>query len=461
MGKESIDKKWVTPTQKEKGEKKTEMGLTERWEYLRTVKTEALWQHEIDEKISSGEARDEEEAKKILAEQTMDRVIEAAEEKPPALLFFRENLDGINNKDLKFGMALSSLPYDTAIKKTEKLIKALPDLKNYGDEPRGAYSFEMAKGIARSFLNLKVKSEKELDRFLGSAMEGFVTPTLILKKMGQEKAGPDTIKKLLKKYEGGMFLDFGEIDLFGENGILSNFSEDEQEKMLTQIFDKLEEQTETSIKRAEESKEDSWMRLSDSGITWESARVEPRLKHLQDAARAGIILSDWKERLKKIQEATYHYPRRYSETVVRNTRENIARVGTQLEELSGEAKDITGRGLEFVKSEYGPGVKAYLNGELISTVINGEFGKVANNEDTVAWVVSEIIDEDVITGTQTRDIVYAWKKGWKEPRQVFEDHAWSTEYYFRVYPPEVTPDGKIKIKRIRGNKEINEEIEVD
>ena len=425
------------------------------------VKYESLWKNKVEEKIKTGEAKEYKKAEEMLAEETIKNLIDGVERikyDPYSLTFYRRYL-GSEEDRFKLAVAIEKLPYDKSIKEISNLVEALDEnIKTY---PREYPTKEQLIGeISRAFLKVKVKPGKELEEFLNSPMEKFVSVEEILKKMGREKADAETIKKLLKKYKD---INFKKLDLFGENGIFNKFEKREKEKMLDEVISTLEKQTEKSIKKMEEERtETSIWSITSYGIDWEEANVESRLKHIEAAAKEGIILPNYKERIRKIYEATYYYPNTYSETAVRFQQEEIERIAILVEKAAGEKpKEITGEGLEFLESEYSSAKRVYLDGELIGSFVNASFGEKATNGEMVAWIVSEVIDRDLIAGIQNRDTVYVWKKGWKEPKEIFEDHAWSSERYFRVLPPEVTPDGKVKIKRISGEKTIEEEFEME
>jgi len=79
MEKESREKKWITPIQKEKGEKKAEMGKKERVEYLSTVKREAQEKIKADLEKYTEELKAKVEAVRLQKEKDIEEKISKRE----------------------------------------------------------------------------------------------------------------------------------------------------------------------------------------------------------------------------------------------------------------------------------------------------------------------------------------------------------------------------------------------
>jgi len=444
-------------------QKESEKQLGDSWERHRPeriIEETRDWAAKVKERVDRGEAADYESAEKLVARKAMDRRItklESAKGVQCATCYYER---GDDFSGLELGFALQSLPFDEALQDSEKVLKLMGEkLQDMNEKPSLT---EIEEAFGRAFLRLKVKPGEELDKFLKSPMERLVSPELILKKMGEEHANEATAKKLLKKYDGRV--DISKVDLFGSTGILESFSTSEKQEMLGKVITDLEDKVTQRLRAIDEALErnpnDPWYRrYGKPGV--QEDEIETRLKHLAAAAKEGIILPNYEEHLTKIRSTISNVfnvngsATRY----IRWAKEELERVGMQIEKVAGRTEGITGRGLEFSKSKYGNARRVYLDGELIGSFADVQFGKNSTNGEVVTWMVSEVIDQDRITGTQNRDTVYVWKKGWKEPRAIFEDHAWSTERYMRVLPPKITPDGKVKITRISGEKEKEEIID--
>jgi hypothetical protein len=297
-----------------------------------------------------------------------------------------------------------------------------------------------------------VEPGEKLEKFLDSPLEKFVSPTEILSKMGEKKADAKTIKMLVERY--GDKIEFWKLDLGKEKGIFAGFKEEEKKErdmIVEKILDSL-----TDPKRLFYKTRESW--YYGPSVEVRRARLEEvahAIHFLGNAVKAGIILPAYREKIELLRSALGEVSSYYSERVINDYRKELSQIEILISEKPAE---ITGKGLEVVDLKSGR--VAYLDGELIGYVGNAQFSEKPTNGEVVAWVVSEVIDRDVVKGTQTQDTVYVWKKGWKEPKKIFEDHAWSMERYFRVLPPEVTEDGKVKIKEISGKETIEKEFEI-
>jgi hypothetical protein len=170
-----------------------------------------------------------------------------------------------------------------------------------------------------------------------------------------------------------------------------------------------------------------------------------RLAFLKTMAENNINFS-YKEEIEKIKkESILIKNQRYSDYVELE----IEKIQMAL----GEKRKDLGKGLQIEKQKNSSDKKIYLDGELICVSEIPQFSNKPTNGKIVSWLESQVMDRNIVTGTQNQDNIYAWKKGLKEPRRVFEKHGWSnTEEYFLVSAPEVKPDGTISVKVKTGEK---------
>lgn len=256
-------------------------------------------------------------------------------------------------------------------------------------------------------------------------------------EVAEKKEVLATAKALLEERKTQRLRAFTKENLFGEGGVFRELPKDEQKELLAVVLTALEEETQGYIDRIGES------RYAPDGIDWGDANLEPRLNHLLEAAKNGIFLPDWKNRIVSIEEATHYYYSNFSERAIRWNREKIQETAVKIEQLLGEVPEgLTGSGLEFVPSGIGDGQKVYLNGQYVATTVNARFSDSPTNGKVVAWLVVEQIDYCNIKGAQTSWKVFAWKSGLKEPKEVFEDHAYSAERSLSVDAPKVSKDGE-------------------
>jgi len=225
-------------------------------------------------------------------------------------------------------------------------------------------------------------------------------------------------------------------NLFTETGKFAGMSKEQLPKLLASVLTVIEQRTEDRIK------------CGNDGIDWEDACVEIRLAHLLRAAERGIILPDWKERIARIERATHYYYDNYSQSVIGRIRDGILEAASKIDQLSGVIPEgVTGKGLEFSPSAVGTGQNVYLNGQLVASLSAARFGAVPTNGEVVAWLTVNQIDYCTIKGSQKRWMVMAWKPGMKEPREVYEDHAYDSEGYLSLELPRVETDGTIAVLR--------------
>lgn len=345
----------------------------------------------------------------------------------------------------------------------KSILDALKDLEKQNLIKIGHIpDFYTDKEALKDRYNLEFSTRKELDKFLESEFGKSADPERVLERA--KYLDGDTIKFLLEKYQDK--IDLAKVISFGSGGIVQNLEQSDKMEIFEKVVSILEKRTDKNIERVEEHRK-SWrhehpaMRGTfEPGLTKEEdMNIKSRLNFLSSAAAQGLILPDYKDRIKKINSVIDYIPSGYYvDRVISRMRKDIEEVALLLEKLSNEKK-ITGKGLEFVNSEYTQGKQVYLDGELIGSFDNAEFSEKPTNGEVVAWVTHEVIDRNNITGTQNRDIAYAWKKG-VGTKEIFEDHAWSSERYLRVSAPKVDSDGTIKIEVTSGDKTEKKDFKI-
>jgi|GEM_PF-6838626 len=338
--------------------------------------------------------------------------------------------------------AIETLPFEQALIETQKII----DMADAINQERKVVSKET---LAYIFFRLKVTPEM-IDRFLESPLEGYVSPDTILEGMNKQSASPEIRKKIIEKYKDR--ISFGDHPIFGEESVfagLEDRAEREKEavgKVLTKRISSIhgKKTARVGVHSYEEENADPF-------------DIQRAIEFFEQATKNGVIVPDYEKKIQDISREFGYIDSYFSDTFIGSLRERLSALEALIEKKLGKKPEgVTGKGLEFGVSKSGAR-QIYLDGEMIGSAANAKFSEKATNGEVVAWVTTEVIDRDTITGTQTRDNVYAWKKGWSEPKRIFEDHAWSSQRYFRVFAPEVMPDGSVEIKRIDG-KENKEEI---
>ncbi|MFH1661681.1 MAG: hypothetical protein ABIA02_01110 [Candidatus Falkowbacteria bacterium] len=423
----------------------------------------------IKEKIDSGEAKTYEEAEKIVARETINGFIKQTDSIQRCdFAEFMENPKyngGYGHNNFRIvDSAIRTLPFDESLKFTENLILTIKQ-SDIADINRTSYGGAINKNIfmqrfSDAFLKLQVSTEEELNKFISSQLENFVSPNEIVRQIIETNPDPSVIKKLIEKY--GSKIRVSTLPLFNEEGIFRKFKKDEKNKFLEKIMEELEEEAKKAINEREEHDSILSARWKTSYFNGEEIKLGSRLRILKEAAENEIFSTNYEVHIKKLFEdvSSLCDPNAGNKPVI-SAMQSIEITDNIIKSKMGiKEKEIVGKGIEIIISKYGGGIKIYSNGEFVGIFNNIELSEKATNGEIVAWVKSETIDRDNVTGTQNCDSIYVWKKGWNEPKQIFEDHAWSSERYFRVFPPEVTPDGKIKIKRIDGKETIEEELDV-
>jgi len=502
MPKESMEKKWVTPIQKEKGEKKTEMGAEERKEYLEEVKKEA---GEMGKLVEYGQAEDYREAARMVElEKELDSIIEPDREKfNKKTPYYVERYFTIGDEIKALRKAgRNDLVYRYFEMESTKVDNKLSKGEQLGC--RGCFCYDASRLVG--FLNeieesdLPKAIEKNLDLVDKISKAKFEThddeegspdmlrrkifDTLIIKleKIKDEKIKKDIIDRILtenQKIVREILTNEDAGNILKEAIIQRNDISDKQKfsylkKIETNVPDIsiecLEKMLDLDVPKGaksalilrlyEEASREGRKKKGDYLIPSELG-INKRLALLKVAAERGFPIPNYGEKIKELIKDT----NRINDPVVGrkwayHSLADIEKTDEEIRKLKGEKRKDLGPGLKLEQAKYSSGTKIYFDGEFIDILVGANFSEKATNGEIVAWTVSEVIDRDTITGTQNRDNVYVWKRGWKKPKIIFEDHAWSSERYFRVFAPEVTPDGKVKIKRIDGEKKKEEEFEV-
>ena len=264
-----------------------------------------------------------------------------------------------------------------------------------------------------------------------------------------------------KQYRAGRVRKLTNADLFGEQGLFRKLPRQQQSKLLETVLTALEQDTAQRIEEREQEKDrmrELRLRPQPDGIDWSEANVENRLQHLRDAARNGVYVADWRERIKQIERATYAYQSSFNQRRVNEKRQLIQQTASEIEELIGETPaELNGVGVELLPIETGSGCRLYSNGRLVTTITEGRFSEHPTNDVVVAWLAVGRIDTCPVKGSQISWRVDAWREGLEEPTCIFEDHAYEAERRLYVAPPTVREDGTVEIPvTVNGHTEIKE-----
>lgn len=362
----------------------------------------------------------------------------------------------LNKQPTQVGMALSYMPLKESFEYTNNLIEKIE--KNLEECCSGEGSnYRLRETMVNAFFDIKVKTPKDLEDFLGSQLKEFVSEDKFLSKAASEKFGPEVAKDLISRMPKSALRY---VNLFGKYGLLDGFEKKEKEIILIDVMDSIEH---TVKQKQDELDKDLYYHRNLSlgeGMIWE------RFRHLGDALKAGIVLSDYQERLKKISDtidkSTYNNDSGY--VSVRSDRDEfrakLAKLESKMDEISGKKERVSGKGLEIVKSKAGGLVIAYLDGELIGSLEQARFSKKPTNGEVVAWLRYEVMDRDRITGVQDKYMIWAWKKGMKQPEEIYEIHKWSTEGDYSVSVPEVEKNGTIKFLIVEEGEKKEKSLKV-
>ncbi|MFH1661784.1 MAG: hypothetical protein ABIA02_01685 [Candidatus Falkowbacteria bacterium] len=299
-----------------------------------------------------------------------------------------------------------------------------------------------------------------LKRFLESSLSDLADPNILLEKIKDQDVNGEAIEMILDKY--GDRIDLSKHTLFGPDSIFKNIkdrSKKEQQAvslMVENKIKKLEEELDDIIDRRNKS---NWSSYT-PGYSIDKMRAP--IEAMEKAANSKIVTENYENKLERIGKLK-HYMETYASFIRSDFEKNMSETEVLLDKLTNKkVESIKGKGLEFAHDKSATGARrVYLDGKHIFSLGSGSvFSDKATNGEIISYLTRERMDSDHVKGTQNKDIIYVWKKGWNAPKQIFEDHAWSSERYFRIFPPEVTPDGKIKIKRINGEETIEEELDV-
>lgn len=305
---------------------------------------------------------------------------------------------------------------------------------------------------------LSVVTPETLEEFLASPLEKLVSPEEMLRRMDRQNA-PAVKATLLEKYSDKVNLQ--NFAVFGDDSIFRDF-EDRAEREKDAVGKILA--TKSSKKALYRTRTRTSYGMFGGG-SYESEEADPFdieevEKLFLEAVAAGIVPSNYQKIIDNLAKACDYIDSYFSDSFRGSVREGVAKVATEIEKALGETPEgITGKGLEFLPAP-GGAERVYLDGKLILTVANASFSGQTTNGEVVAYVVSEQIDQCAIKGSQNRDTVYAWKEGWGKPKELFEDHAYPSERYFRILPPKVDADGKITFHWINGKREEDKEFSV-
>lgn len=313
--------------------------------------------------------------------------------------------------------------------------------------------------VSTSFFDIKV-TPSNLEEFLNSEISLYVDPNHMLEKIIKIGAKKKTIEIILNKY--GEYIDFEKHPIYGESSIFKKFEDkaEKEQKAVDFIVDKVITRLEERLKEVRDERNRTTWRSYTSGYSVESLRKPVEI--LKNAAKNGVLVKNYEEYLTRIAKLK-PFLETYASFVAQSLEKDLSDIEDLLDKMSGKkVENVKKNGLDFVHGKLGVGAeKVYLNGKFIFSVPSGSvFSQNPTNGKVVAYLTKEITDSDYIKGVQNKDVIYAWKDGWDEPKEVFEDHSYSKERYFRILPPEVTSDGKIKFTRISGEETIKEELEI-
>lgn len=178
MKKESTEKKWVTPTQKEKGEKKAEMSEKERVEYLSTVKREAQekvkadlekYTDELKAKVEAARLQEEKDIEEKISKRELliteakknDELLGTARETLEYFVSMQElgQLDSVDAKNLK---ELHTLVSSLENQRVE-IEKKIAVISSHPEVPKKLDDIAKKEDAERVVKNLVEQSHVELD----------------------------------------------------------------------------------------------------------------------------------------------------------------------------------------------------------------------------------------------------------------------------------------------------------
>jgi len=268
----------------------------------------------------------------------------------------------------------------------------------------------------------KVKEEKDLEKLTLSKEVSFSWEKIF------EKAIEIKSKKLIIE----ALPKISNLEEFDLSVPMQLMNTDEKKDLLNSIILAFENETNSALQKRkayyEETKDDLLASYNNPfcGIYLEieESHLFSRLKVIKIMLDSGIELQNPKERIAKIAEHIGYIEKRPNSNYA-SARSFADKIKQDFAEVSSKAlpPDIVGEGLEFV-SNAGGQTLAYLNGDLV-----GEIGDAQNIEvkgDSMVWTKTFEFDRDV-NSVQYKSCIFAWKKGWKEPKEIYERHAWTRQ----------------------------------
>jgi len=114
-------------------------------------------------------------------------------------------------------------------------------------------------------------------------------PFIKFDEESEKKEALSRIEALLAKSKAEQLKKFTKGNLFGEKGIFRELPKDQQKELLTAVLTLLEEETQKDIHRIGQGE------FGPDGIDWDQANLEPRLKHLLEAAENDVFLLEKKK----------------------------------------------------------------------------------------------------------------------------------------------------------------------
>lgn len=307
--------------------------------------------------------------------------------------------------------------------------------------------------LTTMFFEIKVTPE-DIESFLDSKLVKLVSPELILKKMSDQGASVEVRQRILTQFEGKINLNRQE--LYGEKSIYKGFSDQKNlekegvDKVLSTQIGELVGNTTKVDQRFE---------------TYESKNADPEniakaISFLKKAVESGVKIPDVQQKLKDLGRSFNYVDGYYSQSYIGRIRNVLTKTEALVAKNSGDRPEgLKGEGVEVMPSE-SDGAMVYLDGEFAFAASNASFSDSSSNGEVVAYLVTEQIDYNTISGPQIRKRVMGWRKGMKEPKELFEDHAYFGERHFDVAVPKVDDEGKVLFTHNDGKRTVSQTVEV-
>jgi len=344
--------------------------------------------------------------------------------------------------DKLIGLSLAHLPFDEAKKYTEELISKTKNYEN--GEMRGFYVKDFHKNILKAFLNLQCKDKEKLESFINSEMAENIEPEAFFRQAGENNMGIAVIKSLIEKYGVN---DLSKLSLFDEGGLLNKLETKEKKKILVEVMNSIEMKVDEYLKNIEQKNTETRKGWYDShSLKYPDLNdgcVHERLAHLKSSLKEGILLPDYKERLAKIENiinlSSKHPSANYAGVKYERDEVNtlLRQLGQEMDLQNGEKINIKGEGPEIENNNL------FFDGKFISYLESASFGENWTNGEVVSWKRTERLDHEPVLGIQVRLSIYGYKKGDKNPSELYDDNYWSAGKYINVSNPEVSADGII------------------